>query len=287
MSQFVVVQSGYQVEPQPETTAAVAVAFGDNPKDFQTPNHVFNRNPLTRQLTVCPTLRGTQLTAFRLLDRCLRQFVFFVQTLITRIAKQTNVICNLKARFFEHGKIVRPAACLPCANNFARFLVNNKLSFYRVPLLFPGIVAALFFFGRSIGDSVTSTTINSKAFSLWRKTFLPGNCRSVQFFNKFSILTIVRETVASDNCHRLAIWNCVGYSLQYSKVSSTWFATDNLQGLPGFFCVRLSSSTTNSQIRTKVSGLTPQYRLNSSGESDLICSKLIKLLMSKNTFVVK
>ena len=94
-------------------------------------------------------------------------------------------------------------------------------------------------------------------------------------------------SVASDNCQRLARWNWVGYSRQYSSVSSTWSATDNLHGLPDFFCTRRNSVRTNSQISAKVSGLTPQYRLKNSGESDLICSKLIRLLMSENAFIVK
>lgn len=287
MSQFVVVQSGYQIEPQSKSAAAVAVAFGDNPKDFQTPNHVFNHNALTRQLPIYSALVCAQLAAFWLLDGRLRVLMDGWQTLITRIAKQPNVISNRKSAFFEHGKIVRFADCLPGANNLARLLFNDNLRFYRVPLFLATVVSALFFFGRSIGVSVTSTTINSKVFSLARKTFLPGSWRSVQFFKRFSILRIVRETVASDTCHRLAIWNCVGYSRQYSSMSNTWSSTDSLHGLPDFFCTRVRSSRTNSQILAKVSGLTPQYRLKSSGDSDLICSKLIKLLMSENAYVVK
>ena len=287
MTDFVIIQSGDQGEPQPETATAIAIPFGHDAKDFQMPDYVLDHDSTARELPIFSLLFGGQFASFRLFRWCLRVFVFFVQALIARISKNTNVFGKRKFCFFEHRQIVRFAVSLRRANNLASRFINDNLRFYRVPLFLARIVSLLFFFGRSIGVSVTSTMTNSKLFSLSRKTFLPGNFKSRQFLSRFSIFSMVRETVASDNCQRLARWNWVGYSRQYSSVSKTWSVTANLHGLPDFFCTRRSSSWTNSQILTKVSGLTPQYRLNSSGESDLICSKLIRLLMSENAFIVK
>ena len=287
MTDFVIIQSGDQVEPQSKSAAAVAIPLRDDAKDFQMPNHVLDQYSLPRQLAVGAPRGGTQLTAFRLFSRRLRVLVFLVQTLITGIGEQRNVFGKRKFRVLEQRKIVRFARRLFGANDFSPLLLDDNLRFYRVSFFLARIVSLLFFFGRSIDVSVTSTMTNSKVFSLSCRAFLPGNLKSAQCLSKFSILTMVRETVASDNCQRLAIWNCVGYSRQYSSVNKTWSSTDNRQGLPDFLCTRVRCSRTNSQSLAKVSGLTPQYRLKSSGESDLICSKLIRLLMSENAFIVK
>ncbi len=115
-----------------------------------------------------------------------------LQALITGISEQTNVFGNRQRALFKHRKIVRFPVSLGCANNSARRLVNDHLRFYRVPFFLARIVSLLFFFGRSIGVSVTSTITNSKLFSLSRKAFLPGNFKSLQFLSRFSILTMVR-----------------------------------------------------------------------------------------------
>lgn len=221
MTDFVIIQSGNQVEAQSESAAAIAIPFRDDAKDFQMPNDVLDQHFAPRQLTVSAPLFFAQLFALRLFDRCLRIGVFLLQALITGISEQTNVFGNRQCALFEHRKIVRFAVALCRADDPVSRSVDNNLRFYRVPLFLARIVSLLFFFGRSIGVSVTSTITNSKVLSLSRSTFLPGSFKSLQCLSRFSILTIVRETVASDNCQRLARWNCVGYSRQYSSVSST------------------------------------------------------------------
>ena len=230
MTDFVIIQSGNQVESQTESAAEIAMPFRDNAKDFQIPNYILDQNSAPRQLTVGAAMFLAQLFASRLLERSLRVGVFLLQTLITGISQQTNVFGNRQRALFEHRKIVRSARSVCRANNSASRFINDNLRFYRMSLFLARIVSLLFFFGRSIGVSVTSTMIYSKLFSLSRNTFLPGNFKSLQFLSRFSILTIVRETVASDNCQRLAIWNWVGYSRQYSSVNKTWSSTDNLHG---------------------------------------------------------
>ena len=204
MTKFVIVQSGDQVEPQPETATSVAIPPGNDPKDFQMPNYVFNRDPLARQLAVLSPLLRTQLFPARLLPRRLRVFVFVVQALIPRIGKYTSFFGDRKSALLEQLEIARFPARLLCANDAGRLLVNHDLRFDCVPLAFSAVISALFFFGRSISVSVASTITNSKRFSLACSRFLPGGFNSRQFLSKFSILTIVRETAASDNRQRCA-----------------------------------------------------------------------------------
>jgi hypothetical protein len=52
MTQLVVVEPGYQIEPQPKTAAAVSIPLRDDTKDFQMTYHVFHHNPEPRQQTI-------------------------------------------------------------------------------------------------------------------------------------------------------------------------------------------------------------------------------------------
>ncbi len=51
MTDFVIIQSGDQVEPQSKSAAAVAIPLRDDAKDFQMPNHVLDQYSLPRQKT--------------------------------------------------------------------------------------------------------------------------------------------------------------------------------------------------------------------------------------------
>ena len=272
MNKRVIVQSSNQINAQHQTSSPIPIPLCQYPKDFQVSNHVFNHDALSRQLPICLSLLFAQLAAFRLFGWCLRVLVFLFQTLITGIAQAFNRLAQTQSALFEQFKIVCFAFCLARANDLSRFLVNDHLRFYRVPLTLARIVSALFFFGRSMTVSVASTTIISNKFSLSCKTFLPGNLKSGHFFKISSILRIIRHTVGSLKFHELAMWNCVRYSRQYSKVNKTWSSILKRVGLPGFFCPRLSSSPINWQMWRNVSGLSPQCRLNFSGDRCFIFS---------------
>jgi len=259
MTQFVVVQSGYQIESQPVTTPTVAIPLRHDAKDFHMPYHVLHHDALTRQLPIGLLLRWRQLSTARFLGRRARVCMFLVQTLITAICQHARRGGNLAAHVLEHRKIMPATARLASADYFARVFVDYYLRLYRVSLLLARIVPPLFFFGRSISDSVASTTMTSIRLSLsGRNAFLPSNAKSGESFKMFSSLVIVRHTVGSLTAHDLAMWNCVRYSRQYSSIINIWSSIESLHGLPGFFCVRPSSRRTNSHIRLKVRGLTPQ-----------------------------
>src|SRR5215203_543339 len=222
MIQFKVIQSGNQVETQSKSATAIPVFFRDYPKYLQIANHVFNDDSFSRQLPICSFLFFRQLRSFGFFGRCLTVFVFLFQTLITGIAQAFNLFPQSQPALFEKFKIVRFAFRLTGAKNLPRLFINHDLRLYRVPLFLARIISALFFFGRSIIVSVASTTITSKIFPLVCKTFLPGKRKSGQRLRISSILRIIRHTVGSLKFQELAIWNCVRYSRQYSKVSNTW-----------------------------------------------------------------
>lgn len=195
MAQLVVVQPGYQVEPQCKTTAAIAIAFRHDPKYLQMPDDVFNHDPQPRQLPILSLLLDCQLSAFRLLRWCARILMLFVQTLIAAIAQQMNACGNLTTCLFEDRKVMRLARPVGGTNDFARPEVDDHLRLDGVPLLLARIVPPLLFFGRSTGVSVASTTITSSWLSLSRSRFLPGSLRSAHRFRMFSTFVMMRHTV--------------------------------------------------------------------------------------------
>ena len=272
MLQFKVIQTGNQIETQSKAAAPIAVSLRDNPKYLQMSNDILNHDSLSCQLPILSPLLFAQLAAFRLLGWGLTVFVFLRQALITAVSQTLDLLAQIQSTLFEQLEIVRFAACLPRADDAPRLLVNDDLRLYRMSLFLPRIISSLFFFGRSITVSVASTTMISNRFSFPCKTFLPGNLKSGQRLKISSILRMIRQTVGSLKCHELAMWNCVRYSRQYSNVSKTWSSILKKVGLPGFFCVLLSSSRTNWQTWRKVSGLIPQRRLNFSGDRCLMFS---------------
>ena len=72
---------------------------------------------------------------------------------------------------------------------------NQQLDFVGMPLLFAGVIAPLFFLGRSTGDSPTSTrTILPKtAASILSRAFLPGRRKAPLFIRISSSLRTIRQ----------------------------------------------------------------------------------------------
>ena len=62
-------------------------------------------------------------------------------------------------RFLEQPKVVAVSFVVRDAQDAARRFLNDKLRFYRVPLLLARVVSPLSFFGRSMGVSVASIRI--------------------------------------------------------------------------------------------------------------------------------
>lgn len=161
MRQFVIVQPSDQLEPQPKTSSPVPVSLRHDAKDFQMPNHVLHTNPFACQFSVGLLVQVAQLAALRLFHGRLRVFVFALQALIPSIRQYFGRGGNSAAALLEHFVIVPLPAPLLGTNYFTRPFVHDYLRLDCVSLLFARIVPPLFFFGRSISVSVTSTTTTS------------------------------------------------------------------------------------------------------------------------------
>lgn len=138
-------------------------------------------------------------------------------------------------------------------------------------LFFAAIEATLFFWGRSIGLSVTSTTMTLQLSLWWGNSFLPGKRNLPELINKVSTFCTSRHTAYSLSLQLVAIWNWVRYSRQYSSANSNWSSTLSLHCPPRLpLRSRLGRST--SFICSKVSGCTPHLRLKALGLWFLNCS---------------
>ena len=85
-----------------------------------------------------------------------------------------NGLVNGRTALLEQSKIMSSAFCLGRAYYPPGFFVGDDLGFKGVLLFLAGVVPALFFLGRSIGDSVTSMSMTSKLFSACSSFFFPG-----------------------------------------------------------------------------------------------------------------
>jgi hypothetical protein len=82
---------------------------------------------------------------------------------------------------------MKPSLTMRKAQDAARRFLDDELGFQRVPLLLIGMIAPLFFFGRSMGVPVMSisTTSNTRSFAAKdlrpgkRTGFVAGNTASV------------------------------------------------------------------------------------------------------------
>jgi hypothetical protein len=255
-------QTSYQVESQTESLSAMAIAFAQDTKDFQSPNDVFDFHALRRQLSICLLLCFVQPVQFAIF---LRQNHFLrcaLQTPIAQITAQSGFFAEPVATHLIQLVFVRFAVAEKRRHNLFRFFGNQNLSFQRMPLFLAAVEPLLFFFGRSIKLSVTSTIAYLIELSS-RSRFLPGKENLPDLIQISSMRRTSRDTFDSCNFQSRPRWNIVRYSRQKQSVSRIWFSTDKLLFLPRLFsCLH---STTTWHIAAKVSRLTPHKRLKSPG----------------------
>ena len=158
---------------------------------------MLNHNPFSSQGTITPLFSFRQSMVFGFLERRLTIFMEICQALITGICQDAKVFSKLTTVVFEQLKIVFAAITKSRGDNFSTFSVGNYLCFLSVTLLFAAVMPFLAFFGRSIGCSLTSTSITSNTVSLAWNAFLPGNRNLPERTRAFSTFRIVRQTVAS------------------------------------------------------------------------------------------
>ena len=253
-------QTGYQVESQPESLSAMAVAFAQNPKNLQSPNDVFHLDPFACQLPIRLLFRFAQPVQFAVFLRQNYVDRFGLQTPISQIGLQCSVFSHSDAAQLKQPVVVRLAFAEKCCRDLFRVFGNNNLRFQTVSLALATVKPLLFFFGRSIKLSVTSTIVYLMVSSASSR-FLPGKANLPDLIKISSMRRTRRETFDSCSCQSLPRWNIVRYSRQNESVNRTWFSMDKLLFLPRVFSYLYSRTT--SHIAAKVSLVTPHKRLRS------------------------
>lgn len=195
--EFKVINSGDKVETQGKSLSSVSVSFAENAKNFQLTKNMLNQNSFASQSTVALFLSSSQRMKLRFFERRSAIVMDFRQTLITSVCENTNIIRYFAGILLEKLKVVLAPKRKGGRKYLSGFWVCNQLCFLSVTPLFAAIIPFLSFFGRSIGCSLASNTINSKMVSLGCKTFLPGKRNFFDFANASSTFRIVRQTVDS------------------------------------------------------------------------------------------
>lgn len=266
MIKRIVIQTSNQIDSQHKSAAAIPIFFRQNPKDFQMSDDVFNHYSLRCQLPIIFFLGFGQLSAFWFLNRGSGVLMNSRQPLITTIRQTFNLFRQLSLAVFVKRKIVSRSLRKSRVNNPFGFQTSPNLSFYRMPFFLARIISLLFFLGRSIGLSTTSTTTTSMSVSKSGRR-LSGTENSFDCDKIFSTLVIMRETLDSLIPQLIPMWNWVRYSRQYSKATKTWSSMTSLGFLPSLKNWEVDFSLTNWHIFSKVSFSTPQYRLKSGADS--------------------
>jgi len=127
---------------------------------------MLNHNPFSSQDPIAPLFSFRQRMAFGFLERRLTVFMKFCQPLISGICQDAKVFSKLTTIVFEQLKIVLASITESGGNDLSALSVGNYLRFLGVTLLFATIMPFSTFFGRSIGCSLTSTSITSNTVSL-------------------------------------------------------------------------------------------------------------------------
>ena len=167
--------------------SAVTVFNRHNFEYFEFCVDILNEYSFTRNTSVFCFFFFCEFTAFRFLFRRFAVRMNFSDSLIPAVHLLFYALKNATADcVFIYLEIMRFSAILRNAYDFFCTFVYNYLCFYGVLFLLAGIISFLFFLGRSIGLSVTSTRITS-ILSSSSNTFLPGNLN-------FSSLTSVSST---------------------------------------------------------------------------------------------
>ncbi len=91
----------------------------------------------------------------------------FVKSQIPSIRFQQGTWQNMSMGFLKQPEIVLLPIGKSQADDLSVFEVYQHLCFQGMTLFLPGIVPPLFFWGRSIGDSVASTRITSYSMSFF------------------------------------------------------------------------------------------------------------------------
>ena len=171
--------------------SAVAVLVRHNFEYFDFRVDVLNKYSFTRNTPVFSFLFLGEFATFWFLFRRFTVPVNVGDSLISAVHLRFYAIKNTSADcILVQLKIMRFSGIFCDTDDFLGVLVDDYLGFYGVLFLFSGVPLPLFFLGRSIGHSVTSTRITSMLSSS-SNAFLPGNLKFSSLTSVFSTHSIV------------------------------------------------------------------------------------------------
>jgi hypothetical protein len=197
IGQLVVVERGNQVEPQAEALAAVTVALGQDAEDLQAADDVLDHEPFAGELPVRPLLLIRERVMLALLLRQTAVAVALRQAQIPAVRQALGLWQERQTGPQEQLEVVRPARAEARHEDALCLRVGDDLRFLGVALLLTAVTLSLFFFGRSTGHSVASTTTTSKAMSVLVSAFLPGRVNRPERISAPSTVWMVRQTADS------------------------------------------------------------------------------------------
>ena len=129
-------KTGYQVEPQTESFSTMAVAFAQDTKYLQPPNHIFNLDPLRSQLPIHLLFCLGQMMQLAVFQRQNHVPALSLQAPISQITTQPNLVVESDFAHLIQLIIVRFAFAKKCRNYFFGRLANYQLRLQTVPLAF-------------------------------------------------------------------------------------------------------------------------------------------------------
>lgn len=153
---------------------------------------MFHDQTLLCQKAVFPFLLGRERVMLAFLMGCARVGMHLLDAFVAAVSQTDCGGEQRQARRFEEGKVMGFSFRKGGAKQPLIALSYDDLGFLGVALLFAAVGTLLFFWGRSVGTSVASTTTTSMESSLWRNAFLPGRAKPPQESRAPSILTMVR-----------------------------------------------------------------------------------------------
>lgn len=127
---------------------------------------MFNQDTFAGQSQVVGFLFLVQRLEFSFLGRCLTIAMDFGHPLVPGISQQQDMRRQTQVTFFEELEIMSFPGAEGGGQDHSSRLLDKHLSFLRVAFFLAAVVLPLFFSGRSIGCSVTSTTMISSCLPL-------------------------------------------------------------------------------------------------------------------------
>jgi hypothetical protein len=149
------------VQAQAEPPPSVSILLAKDSEHFQFAYDVLADDATAREFSVLRLLLLGQLSTAWLLRRSMAVAMQFLESLRAFIGSTRDLCRDSYLAPLEQVEIVLASLADSDTDDRARLVRDNALGFLGVAPLFPAVVAPLFFGGRSIGLSATSTMITS------------------------------------------------------------------------------------------------------------------------------